>query len=109
MPSLNWIGKEKIITHHAEAPFRVLEHRYGFNSKCPESTEVSGTGNKIIHGDNLAALKSLLPEYEGRIDCIYIDPPYNTGNEKWRYNDNVNDPHILRWLGEIIVCHLSTG
>lgn len=102
MPSLNWIGKEKIITHHAEAPFRVLEHRYGFNSKCPDSTEVSGTGNKIIHGDNLAALKSLLPEYEGRIDCIYIDPPYNTGNEKWRYNDNVNDPHILRWLGEIV-------
>lgn len=102
MPSLNWIGKEKIITHHAEAPFRVLEHRYGFNSKCPDSTEVSGTGNKIIHGDNLAALKSLLPEYEGRIDCIYIDPPYNTGKENWCYNDNVNDPHILRWLGEIV-------
>ncbi|MBD5296971.1 MAG: site-specific DNA-methyltransferase, partial [Bacteroides sp.] len=102
MPSLNWIGKEKIITHHADVPFRVLEHRYGFNSKCPDSTAPIGTGNKIIHGDNLAALKSLLPEYEGRIDCIYIDPPYNTGNEKWRYNDNVNDPHILRWLGEIV-------
>ncbi|MBD5360795.1 MAG: site-specific DNA-methyltransferase, partial [Bacteroides sp.] len=102
MPSLNWIGKEKIITHHAEVPFRVLEHLYGFNSKFPDSTAASGTGNKIIHGDNLAALKSLLPEYEGRIDCIYIDPPYNTGNEKWRYNDNVNDPHILRWLGEIV-------
>lgn len=102
MPSLNWIGKEKIITHHADVPFRVLEHRYGFNSKYPDSTAPSGTGNKIIHGDNLAALKSLLPEYEGRVDCIYIDPPYNTGNEKWRYNDNVNDPHILRWLGEVV-------
>lgn len=102
MPTLNWIGKEKIITHHADVPFRVLEHRYGFNSKCPDSTMPSGTGNKIIHGDNLAALKSLLPEYEGRVDCIYIDPPYNTGNEKWRYNDNVNDPHILRWLGEVV-------
>lgn len=102
MPSLNWIGKEKIITHHADVPFRVLEHRYGFNSRYPDSTAPSGTGNKIIHGDNLAALKSLLPEYEGRVDCIYIDPPYNTGNEKWRYNDNVNDPHILRWLGEVV-------
>lgn len=102
MPSLNWIGKEKIITHHAEVPFRVLEHRYGFNSASPEDDSLVGTGNKIIHGDNLAALKSLLPRYEGQIDCIYIDPPYNTGNEKWRYNDNVNEPHLLRWLGEVV-------
>lgn len=102
MPSLNWIGKEKIITHHAEVPFRVLEHRYGFNSASPEDDSLVGTGNKIIHGDNLAALKSLLPEYEGYVDCIYIDPPYNTGNEKWRYNDNVNEPHLLRWLGEVV-------
>ena len=102
MPSLNWIGKEKIITHHAEVPFRMLEHRYGFNSASPEDDSLVGTGNKIIHGDNLAALKSLLPEYEGQVDCIYIDPPYNTGNEKWRYNDNVNEPHLLRWLGEVV-------
>lgn len=102
MPSLNWIGKEEIITHHAEVPFRVLEHRYGFNSASPEDDSLVGTGNKIIHGDNLAALKSLLPEYEGQVDCIYIDPPYNTGNEKWRYNDNVNEPHLLRWLGEVV-------
>lgn len=102
MPSLNWIGKENIITHHAEIPFRVLEHRYGFNSASPEDDSLVGTGNKIIHGDNLAALKSLLPEYEGQVDCIYIDPPYNTGNEKWRYNDNVNEPHLLRWLGEVV-------
>lgn len=58
--------------------------------------------NKIIHGDNLEALKSLLPEYEGKIDCIYIDPPYNTGNEGWIYNDNVNDPRIKKWLGEVV-------
>lgn len=102
MPSLNWIGKEKIITHHADVPFRVLEHRYGFNSESPDDDSPVGTGNKIIHGDNLAALKSLLPEYEGQVDCIYIDPPYNTGNEKWRYNDNVNEPHLLRWLGEVV-------
>ena len=56
----------------------------------------------IIHGDNLEALKSLLPQYEGRIKCIYIDPPYNTGNEKWVYNDNVNDPRIRKWLGDVV-------
>ena len=102
MPTLNWIGKDKIITHHTDVPFRVLEHSYGFDSEKPECTAPTGSGNKIIHGDNLAALKSLLPEYEGRVDCVYIDPPYNTGNEKWRYNDNVNEPHILRWLGEVV-------
>ena len=56
-----------------------------------------------LHGDNLEALKALLPEYEGGIGCIYIDPPYNMGNEGWVYNDNVNDPHIRRWLGELVV------
>ena len=56
----------------------------------------------IIHGDNLSALKSLLPQYEGKIRCIYIDPPYNTGNEGWVYNDNVNDPRIRKWLGEVV-------
>lgn len=56
----------------------------------------------IIHGDNLLALKSLLPKYEGKIKCIYIDPPYNTGNENWVYNDNVNDPHIQRWLHQVV-------
>jgi adenine-specific DNA-methyltransferase len=59
-------------------------------------------GNKIIHGDNLEALKALLPEYEGRIKCIYIDPPYNTGNEGWVYNDNVSDPKIKKWLHELV-------
>ena len=61
-----------------------------------------GEGNRIIHGDNLEALKALLPYYEGRIKCIYIDPPYNTGNENWVYNDNVNDPKIKRWLGKVV-------
>ena len=60
------------------------------------------SSNMLIHGDNLTALKSLLPEYEGRVNCIYIDPPYNTGEEKWVYNDNVNDPHIMKWLGEVV-------
>ncbi len=94
MPTLEWIGKEKVINHHQEVPFRVLDKQYTFNAENSE--------NMIIHGDNLLALKSLLPQYEGRVDCIYIDPPYNTGNEKWVYNDNVNDPRIKKWLGEVV-------
>ena len=80
----------------------MLEHKYGFRVDDPADTTPTNSGNKIIHGDNLEALKSLLPEYEGRIKCIYIDPPYNTGNEGWVYNDNVNDPKIKKWLGEVV-------
>ncbi|MEQ9279409.1 MAG: site-specific DNA-methyltransferase [Balneola sp.] len=83
-------------------PYRVLEHKYGFDDEKGETTEPTNSQNKIIHGDNLEALKSLLPEYEGKIKCIYIDPPYNTGNEGWIYNDNVNHPKIKKWLGEVV-------
>ncbi|TNE32864.1 site-specific DNA-methyltransferase [bacterium] len=107
MPTLNWIGKEKVINHHQDVPFRVLEHKYGFIAdpvagNATESEVPTNSGNKIIHGDNLEALKSLLPEYEGKVKCIYIDPPYNTGNESWVYNDNVNHPKIKKWLGEVV-------
>ena len=102
MPTLNWIGKDKVVTHHKDVPFNVLEHQYGFRADAPEDKSPTKSGNMIIHGDNLYALKSLLPQYEGRIKCIYIDPPYNTGEEKWVYNDNVNDPRILKWLGEVV-------
>ena len=101
MPTLHWIGKDKVVNHHQDVPFRVMEHKYGF-ADGKESKKETGSGNKIIHGDNLEALKTLLPEYEGRIKCIYIDPPYNTGNESWVYNDNVNDPKIKKWLGEVV-------
>jgi adenine-specific DNA-methyltransferase len=101
MPILNWIGKDKVVNHHLDVPYRVLEHQYGFNNG-EESKAQTSSGNKIIHGDNLEALKSLLPEYEGKIKCIYIDPPYNTGNEAWVYNDNVNDPKIKKWLGQVV-------
>lgn len=94
MPVLEWIGKNKIISHHNDVPFHVLNKKYSFGSE--------NSKNIIIHSDNLYALKSLLPKYEGLVDCIYIDPPYNTGNEKWVYNDNVNDPRISKWLGQVV-------
>ena len=93
MPTLDWIGKDKVINHHMDVPYRVLDAQYEYGE---------ADGNMIIHGDNLSALKSLLPQYEGKIRCIYIDPPYNTGNEGWVYNDNVNDPRIRKWLGEVV-------
>lgn len=101
MPTLEWTGKDKVMNHHQNVPFRVLERSYSFDvAGCHE--EDNGSENMIIHGDNLEALKALLPRYEGRVKCIYIDPPYNTGNEGWCYNDNVNDPKMKKWLGEVV-------
>ncbi|MXO32168.1 site-specific DNA-methyltransferase [Apibacter sp. B2912] len=102
MPTLHWIGKEKVINHHQEVPFRILEKQYTYTNGTQTEEKEKTSENKIIHGDNLEALKSLLPEYEGKIKCIYIDPPYNTGNEGWVYNDNVNDPKIKKWLGQVV-------
>lgn len=96
MPTLNWIGKEAVIKHHKEVPFRLLE------SVTELSCGDSASGNLIVQGDNLHALKALLPRYAGQVKCIYIDPPYNTGNEGWVYNDNVNSPEIRKWLGEVV-------
>jgi len=96
MPTLNWIGKEAVVKHHREVPLRLLE-------PVPElSCGDSASGNLIVQGDNLHALKALLPRYAGQVKCIYIDPPYNTGNEGWVYNDNVNSPEIRKWLGEVV-------
>lgn len=96
MPTLEWIGKEKVVNHHQEVPYKVLDKQYTFNSDTSE--------NLIINGDNLLALKSLLPKYEGRVNIIYIDPPYNTGIKEgqWVYSDNVDDPRIKKWLGEVV-------
>jgi adenine-specific DNA-methyltransferase len=101
MPTLEWIGKDKVINHHLDVPYRVLDHKYTYLGNGKTGAEIAD-GNKIIRGDNLEALKALLPQYEGKIKCIYIDPPYNTGNEGWVYNDNVNDPKIKKWLGEVV-------
>ena len=96
MPSLNWIGKDAVVKHHKDVPFRLLEPLPALS--CGDAA----SGNLIVQGDNLHALKALLPRYAGQVKCIYIDPPYNTGNEGWAYNDNVNSPEIRKWLGEVV-------
>ena len=98
---LRWVGKEKVENHHNDVPFHVLERKYSFDADG-EHKDDNGSENMIIHGDNLVALKALLPKYEGRVNCIYIDPPYNTGSENWVYNDNVNDPSIKKWLNQVV-------
>jgi len=96
MPTLNWIGKEAVVKHHKEVPFRLLEPVPALS--CGDSD----SGNLIVQGDNLHALKALLPRYAGRVKCIYIDPPDSTGNEGWVYNDNDNSAEIRKWLGEVV-------
>jgi adenine-specific DNA-methyltransferase len=95
MASLNWIGKEAVVNHDKEVSFKLLE-------KVPGASVGKESKNLIIHGDNLEALKALMPFYKGKVKCIYIDPPYNTGNEKWLYNDNVNSPKIRQWIGKVV-------
>jgi adenine-specific DNA-methyltransferase len=95
MPELSFKGKEFVFNHHLAVPHRPL---------VPDALKSVGDarldGNLVIHGDNLHGLKSLLPMYAGKVDCIFIDPPYNTGNEGWCYNDNVNSPMMQQWLSE---------
>lgn len=93
MTELSFKGKEFVYNHHLSVPYRPLVMHADKGIGGP-----SLDGNLIIHGDNLHALKALLPLYAGKVDCIFIDPPYNTGNEGWCYNDNVNAPMIREWL-----------
>lgn len=95
MATLNWIGKEAVVNHDKEVPFKLLK-------KVPSASVGKESKNLIVHGDNLEALKALMPFYKGKVKCIYIDPPYNTGNEKWTYNDKVNSPKIREWLGKVV-------
>ncbi|WP_394375151.1 site-specific DNA-methyltransferase [Stutzerimonas frequens] len=100
MPTLHWVGKDKVRHHHRDVPYRVLRDHYRF--AAPVDAPTNSTDNRIIQGDNLEALKALLPEFGGKVQCIYIDPPYNTGNEGWVYNDNVSDPRMRKWLGQVV-------
>lgn len=96
MPTLDWIGKKAVVNHHREVPYRLIHCDGELSAGDPDA------GNLLVQGDNLEALKALLPYYAGKVKCIYIDPPYNTGNEGWIYNDNVNSPEIRKWLGEAV-------
>ncbi|WP_428310231.1 site-specific DNA-methyltransferase [Hydrocarboniphaga sp.] len=102
MPTLNWIGKDAVVRHHKDVPYRLLEPVPELSCIDPAAEAGEDSGNLIVQGDNLHALKALLPRYAGQVKCIYIDPPYNTGNEGWAYNDNVNSPEIRKWLGEVV-------
>ncbi|HBV1837724.1 TPA: site-specific DNA-methyltransferase [Klebsiella pneumoniae] len=97
MPTLDFKGKQFVYSHHLSVPFREL--KVETDKSLPlEGNSPSLDDNLIIHGDNLEALKALLPTHAGKVDCIFIDPPYNTGNEGWSYNDNVRSPLMQEWL-----------
>lgn len=98
MAQIQFKGKSFVQNHHLLVKYHEL-----IPKKDKSLTDkVSLHDNLIIHGDNLKALKAILPLYAGKIKCIYIDPPYNTGNEKWAYNDNVNSPMMQEWLGKVV-------
>lgn len=97
MPTINFKGKGVVWNHHLSVPYQILEKDKNLSVKGKNADD-----NLIIEADNLIALKSLLPKYQGKIKCIYIDPPYNTGNEGWIYNDNVNNPLIKSWIGKSV-------
>jgi len=96
VPTLDWIGKKAVINHHRQVPYHLLRCDASLSAGDPDC------GNLLVQGDNLLALKALLPYYAGKVKCIYIDPPYNTGEENWIYNDNVNSPEIRSWLGKVV-------
>ncbi len=101
MPTLQFKGKTAVETYHHTVPHHTFEFDVKL-SELPRSEKPSLDGNLIIEGDNLLALKALLPTHAGRIKCIYIDPPYNTGNEGWIYNDNLTQPQFKEWIGQVV-------
>ncbi len=101
MPTLQFKGKSVIETYHHTVPHPRLE----FDAKLsllPKGEKPGLDGNLIIEGDNLLALKALLPTHAGKVKCIYIDPPYNTGEEGWVYNDNLTQPQFKEWTGRTV-------
>jgi len=95
MPTLNWIGKEAVVNHDKEVPFKLLK-------KIKSASVGESSQNLIIHGDNLEGLKALIPYYHNKVKCIKALRPYNTGNQSWVYNDKVNSPKIKKWLGKVV-------
>ena len=101
MPFLQFKGKTAVETYHHRLPHHLLEP-VPERSVLPPDAAPTLEGNLIIEGDNLLALKALLPTHTGRIKCVYIDPPYNTGNEGWVYNDNLTQPQFKEWIGQTV-------
>jgi adenine-specific DNA-methyltransferase len=99
MPTLQFKGKNIVQNHHLAVPYHTLDEIKELGYSTSKEIDI---GNLLIEGDNLTALKALLPNYTNKIDLIYIDPPYNTGNEKWIYNDNVSTPMLKEWFGKIV-------
>ena len=109
MPTLDFKGKQFIYGYHLTVPVRTLkiDEKKSLNiDLSPHKSPLED--NLILHGDNLHALKALLPRYAGKVKCIYIDPPYNTGNENWVYNDNVNSSLMRAWLENTVLLILTT-
>src|SRR5258708_19007009 len=98
MARIEFAGARYVRNYHLAVPHYELD----LDKKKSFTDKLSLDDNLIIHGDNLKALKALLPHYAGKVKCIYIDPPYNTGSEHWVYNDNVNSPRHKEWLGKVV-------
>jgi len=98
MPTSHFKGKTFVQNHHLAVKYHQLVPK----KELSLTDNISLHDNLFIQGDNLKALKALLPTYSGKVKCIYINPPYNTGNENWVYYDNVNSPMIKEWLGKVV-------
>ena len=89
MPTLHWLTRDEDLRTVSRVPYRLLEEAPDLSAGEPD------TGNMLIQGDNLEALKALLPFYAGRVRCIYIDPPYNTHSAFEHYDDSLEH---TQWL-----------
>ena len=98
MATLDFKGKALVQNYHLTVKYHELVPKKDKSL----TSKVCLDDNLIIHGDNLKALKALLPTYAGKVKCIYIDAPYNTGSEGWAYNDNVTSPMMQEWLGKAV-------
>jgi adenine-specific DNA-methyltransferase len=98
MATLSWVGREAVVDHHERVESRPLREVPGL--ACGDAQGENDSGNLIIQGDNLLVLKALLPDYRGKVKCLYVDPPYNTGMDGWVYNDNVDSPAMKQWLAD---------
>lgn len=89
MPILEWLNKDEAVRAAQQVPYRLLEPVPELSYGDPSAS------NMLIQGDNLDALKALLPHYAGKVKCIYIDPPYNTKSAFEHYDDNLEHS---QWL-----------